>query len=87
MLLKSLFCYQKFASFQSVLDQRLQSIDEQLNNLENSCSSLNNAVPGPEETNSHMESQGQTSTMKRVDSTSEVLTSFINEEKERCKDI
>lgn len=32
-----------------------------------------------------MESQDQTSAMKKVDSTSEVLTSFINEEKERCK--
>ena len=52
---------QESAFRQSVLNQRLQSIEEKLNNLENSCSSLNNAVPGPEEANSHMASQGQTS--------------------------
>ena len=76
---------QESASHQSILDQRLQSIEEKLNKLENSCSVSNNVVSGPEEVTHHMESQDQTNANKRVDSTSEVLTSFINEEKERCK--
>ena len=76
---------QESASRQSILDQRLQSIEEKLKKLENSCSISNSVVSGPEEVTHHMESQDQTSANKRVDSTSEVLTSFINEEKERCK--
>lgn len=40
---------QESTSHQSALDQRLQSIEEKLKNLENSCSISNTAVSGPEE--------------------------------------
>ena len=73
---------QESASHQSTLDQRLQSIEDKLKVLEKSCSTLN-VTSGSEEDISHMDSQDQTSAVTRVDSTSEVLTSFINERRKR----
>ena len=65
--------------------QRLQSIEEKLKNLE---SGLINTVSESEENGSLMDAsthQSQPCLGNRLGSASEVLSSFINEEKERSR--
>jgi len=78
---------QKSASQQSILEERLQSIEDKLKNLNSSFASINNA-PEYQESDSHMDAsshQKQPRSANTVTAASEVLNSFINEEKERSK--
>jgi len=82
----SLNMERKAASQQSALEQRLQSIEDKLKNLGSFCASLND-TSGSLESSSSMDSSSHQNQPRPVNniSTSEVLSSFINEEKERSK--
>jgi len=65
------------------LSQKLQSIEEKFKNLENTCSNLSNFVSHSEDFDSSMASPTHHPLSNGLNSTTEVLTSFINEQKER----
>ena len=75
-------------SLKETISQKLQSIEEKLKNLEITCSSSSNVVSHTEEFDSPMASPTHQSRPRLSDtfnSTSEVLNSYINEEKERSR--
>ena len=75
-------------SLAETISRKLQSIEEKLKNLESTCGSLSNIVSHTQELDSPMTSPPHESRPHLPNvfrSTSEVLTSFINEEKERNK--
>jgi len=74
------------SSLSKTLSQKLQSIEEKLKNLENICSNLSNVVSHSEDFDSPMVSptyQSWPPLSNGLNSTTEVLTSFINEQKKR----
>ena len=75
-------------SLKKTISQKLQSIEEKLRNLEITCSSSSNVVSHTEEFDSPMVSPTHQSRPRLSDtfnSTSEVLNSYIHEEKERSR--